>query len=76
MGWIKRNAGEVLLILGAGVFAYNVFGISHYHEIVPGSRYYVDAWYGYNSSRLFGIALGVALCVTALLVFRNNKKSN
>ena len=74
MNWTKKNIGEILLIIGIGIFIFNIFGISHYHQVVSGSRYYVDTWYAYSSARLSGLAIGAMIIIASVAILKSKQK--
>ena len=76
---IRKYLGEIMLIAGAGTFAYNVFNFSHSThpsridlifsegEFVNGVVYY------YDSDTLLYLAIGAMLIVSGILIIKHKK---
>ncbi len=79
---IKMYLGEVLIVLGAGIFSYNVFNFSWKDEvgfdigfdIDFGSRSLGNVAYYYSGGTLLLIALGAMLIASGILIIKNKSK--
>ncbi len=82
---VKKYLGEVLIVLGAGIFSYNVFNFSWKDEVgddLPwpdfdfhfGPRSLGNVAYYYSNETLLLIALGAMLIAGGVLIIRNKSK--
>lgn len=68
---IKQNIGEIMVIIGSGIFVYNVFNFSHcsYNFIGKIS----DVKYYYSEMALACITIGGMLIVSGILIIKMRK---
>ena len=67
---IKKYIGEIMIIIGSGLFSYNVFNFSHTR-----GEYYLGLGakgivYYYSTNSLTLISLGVVLTVLGILIIK------
>ena len=67
---IRSYIGEILVILGSGLFTYNVFNWSY---IKSGLRMSDVVIYYYDDFTHIGITMGIILIVTGIFVIKNKK---
>ena len=78
---IKKYLGEVMIIVGTGIFMYNIFNFSYLTTMgtclptVSCSRIQGVA-YHYPSDILLLITIGSILMITGILIMRNKKSRN
>ncbi len=80
---IKKYIGGFMLVIGSGIFAYNVFNFSYRAEITryspilaPEGGKPVGVAYYYSSDTLLLISIGIMLIVSGVLIIRNNRQEN
>jgi len=61
---MKKYLGEILIVIGSGIFIYNVLDISS-------KRYYY-----YKDDTLLMISIGIMLIVSGVFIFINKRKTN
>ena len=65
----KKYLGEILITLGSGILAYNIFNFSH-----RGSGLRVsNPYYYYHSDTLLFITIGTILIVVGILIIKNKR---
>lgn len=75
---IRKYLGEVMIIVGTGIFVYNIFNFSYVATMgtclpalgcseIQGVAYY------YSSDILLLITIGSILMITGILIIRNKK---
>lgn len=74
--WIKKYLGETIVIIGSGIFVYNLLSFSHR---VP--RFYIgfraiEVQYYYTPQALLLMAIGVMMIITGILIIRKKKTNN
>lgn len=75
--FIKRCSGEVMIIIGTGLFVYNVFDFSYTasygHCVLPmfSCEEILGVGYYYPFNTLLSISIGAMLIVSGVLIIRN-----
>jgi hypothetical protein len=74
---IKRHIGKIMIIVGSGLFFYNIFNFSYQTFDkggllrTPGAKELEGIAYYYSSNSLILISVGVVLIVSGILIIRN-----
>ncbi len=78
--FIKQYLGAIMIIIGTGLCAYNIFGFSYrtsYGLRLPavGAEKIVGVAYFYYPNTLLSISIGAMLIVSGILIIKNKYKS-
>ncbi|MEA2113219.1 MAG: hypothetical protein U9P63_00995 [Patescibacteria group bacterium] len=79
IGFIKKYLGEIMLVIGSGLFVHNIFSFSYraygkgglsfdFEQELEGIAYF------YSSDVLIGISIGAMLIVAGILVIKKQSK--
>lgn len=70
---IEKFFGEIILMIGTGIFFYNIFNIFTFNRFTRPFRTLKGYAYYYNQDILLLISIGAMLIVAGILIIRNKK---